>query len=62
MLHKNKDENVHQFALSALRGELLERKIERERQRERATERERKRHKVWQKKAKKALGEKRYLR
>ena len=33
----NKDENVHRFALSAIRGELLE--IERERERERGRER-----------------------
>ena len=29
----NKDENVHRFAISAIRGELLERERERERER-----------------------------
>ena len=37
---KNKDENVHRFALSAIRGELLER--EREREKEERGKRERK--------------------
>ena len=31
----NQDENVHRFALSALRGEILEREGERARERER---------------------------
>ena len=39
----NKNENVHRFALSTIRGKLLER--ERERKRERERERERKREK-----------------
>ena len=40
-----KDENVHRFALSAIRGELLERERERrERKRERERERERERY------------------
>ena len=40
----NKDENVHRFALSAIRVEILEReKGKREREREREKERERKR-------------------
>ena len=34
---KNKDKNVHRFVLSAIRGELLEREGEREREKERAT-------------------------
>ena len=42
VFHKNKDENVHRFALSAIRGELLEREIERKRQIETERERERK--------------------
>ena len=33
-LLKNKDETVHRFALSALRGELLEREREKDRERE----------------------------
>ena len=33
--HINKDENFHRFALSAIRGEFLERKREWERERER---------------------------
>ena len=48
--YKNKDENVHRFALRAIRGELLEsereRVKERERKREKKRERERKRDKV----------------
>ena len=40
-LNKNKDENVHRFPLSAIRGELLERERGRERESERARERER---------------------
>ena len=39
----NKDENIHRFALSAIRGKLLERKIKREREREEEKEKERKR-------------------
>ena len=31
-MHQNKVENVHRFALSAIRGELLERKREREKE------------------------------
>ena len=34
VLQCNKDENVHRLALSAIRGELLERERERERERE----------------------------
>ena len=37
----NKDENVHRFALSAIRGELLERKWKREKEKEREKKRER---------------------
>ena len=33
-LHLNKDENVHRFALSGIRGELLEGEREREREKE----------------------------
>ena len=40
--YKNKDENVHRFALS---GELLEREKGRESEKERERERERKREK-----------------
>ena len=39
----NKDENAHRFALSAIRGEILER--EREKERERKKDREKKREK-----------------
>ena len=38
-LKKNKDENVHRFALSAIRGKLLEREKKRERVREKERER-----------------------
>ena len=37
----NKDENVHRFALSSIRGKLLEREREREREKEKEKERER---------------------
>jgi hypothetical protein len=43
-MYINKDENVHRFELSAIRGELLEREREKEREKERkerARERER---------------------
>ena len=39
----NKDENVHRFALNALRGEILERERESERDRGREKERDRER-------------------
>ena len=35
----NKDENVHRFALSVIRGELLDRERKREREKERERER-----------------------
>ena len=34
LLPHNKDENVHRFALSAIRGDLLEREREKERERD----------------------------
>ena len=34
-MYINKDENVHRFELSAIRGELLEREREKEREKER---------------------------
>ena len=45
MQQNNKDENAHRFALSAIRGELLERERERDREtkRERENEREKER-------------------
>ena len=39
-MHFNKDENVYRFALSAIRGELLERERERKREKKRVRERE----------------------
>ena len=46
MLYSNKDENFHRFALSAIRGKLLEReREEREKERERNRQREREREK-----------------
>ena len=53
-IYYNKDENVHRFALSSIRGELLEREKEREtRERERKKQHEKsatkKSNKVWQK-------------
>ena len=42
-LYNNKDENVHKFALSAKRGELLKREREKKRKRERERKREKKR-------------------
>ena len=44
LLKENKDENVHRFALSAIRGKLL-RETEREREKEIERERETKRGK-----------------
>ena len=44
-MYTNKDENVHGFASSAIRGELLEREREREKERKRETERWRDREK-----------------
>ena len=38
-MYTNKDENVHGFASSAIRGELFEREREREKERKRETER-----------------------
>ena len=46
--YENKDENVHRFALSAIREELLE--IERERKKERKREKERERERKREKK------------
>ena len=40
-LHFNKDENVHRFAYSAIRRELLEREREKNRGREKERDRER---------------------
>ena len=42
-IYYNKDENVHRFALSAIRGELLEREREKEREKEKEKEREKNR-------------------
>ena len=39
-MYINKDENVHRFELSAIRGELLEREKDRERVKEKKRERE----------------------
>ena len=41
--YKNKDENVHRFALSVIRGWLLEREKEKDRVKERDRERDRER-------------------
>jgi hypothetical protein len=46
-LNNNKNENAHRFALSAIRGEILEREryIEKERKREKEKERKREKEK-----------------
>ena len=41
--YKNKDENVHRFTLSSIRGDFLERETEKNREKEREKERQRKR-------------------
>ena len=43
IIYANKDENVHIFWLSAIRGELFEKERERTREREKERERERRR-------------------